>query len=152
MAEQKPTSNVLVGKQWFRTPQEAETYRRRLIEPSFVYFIQRGLAGAIKIGYAKDPAHRLRDLQVGADKPLMLVAVVPGGIDLERALHREFTGARLTGEWFRPVPSLLARIRELTGNTRIRRHSAGCVMDDTRPPKPKAYWIRRRQAFKDYET
>src|ERR1035437_7766886 len=49
----------------------------------WVYFIQAGSEGPIKIGIADSPALRLRELQTGNHLPLTLLKAVPGGKDLE---------------------------------------------------------------------
>lgn len=69
---------------------------------SFVYFIQAGQRGPIKIGKANDVEKRLAALQVGNPVRLEIIGV----IECERAhrkeaeLHRKFSGSRLDGEWF----------------------------------------------------
>lgn len=73
-----------------------------------VYFIRAGAVGAIKIGTTRGNPHaRLRDLQTGNPEPLVLLAAMPGGPDVERGLHERFADSRLTGEWFRPTERLL---------------------------------------------
>src|ERR1035437_9781756 len=66
----------------------------------WVYFIQAGSEGPIKIGIADSPALRLRELQTGNHLPLTLLKAVPGGKDLETELHRELAAYRLCREWF----------------------------------------------------
>lgn len=65
----------------------------------WVYFISSG-QGAIKIGWAKDPDKRLRQLQIGTPKPLRLVGVIAGSQMVERLIHKDLALARLRGEWF----------------------------------------------------
>jgi hypothetical protein len=79
-----------------------------------VYFIEAVGAGRIKIGHARDPQARLRELQTGSAYTLRLMAMVPGGMALERALHRRFADLRLAGEWFHATPPLLAEIAAIT--------------------------------------
>lgn len=78
----------------------------------FVYFIQAGEAGPIKIGWTKSVPARFSALQAGNAEPLRLLAVLPGRISYERALHSRFAGLLIRGEWFRPDKGLLAFIRE----------------------------------------
>lgn len=118
---------------------------------SYVYFIQRGQAGSIKIGYGKNPAKRLRDLQVGSDRELRLIGVTPGGVALERTLHQEFAELRLSGEWFRADASLSRRIRELTGaspDSKLR--SPVSVMEEADPPGPLTIARRRAAALASF--
>lgn len=79
----------------------------------WVYFIQSGDDGPVKIGVAIDPADRLATLQQGNPTPLRLLAVYRGFPFEERQLHEEFAGERLTGEWFRPAAGLLATAEAL---------------------------------------
>lgn len=70
--------------------------------PGFVYFIQAGNAGPIKIGWAlNDVVGRLAVLQIGSWEELRLLGVIPGSQEDERRLHASFAHARIRGEWFR---------------------------------------------------
>jgi Meiotically up-regulated gene 113 len=76
-----------------------------------VYFVQVGEDGPIKIGHTFRPIEeRLRDLRNASPYRLRLLLMLPGQRDDEQALHQRFAAARLEGEWFRPVPELLAFI------------------------------------------
>lgn len=78
-----------------------------------VYFIQAVGGGPIKIGYAANVATRLNALANSSPVVLRVIAVIDGGGRAEEAeLHRRFAAARLHGEWFRPVPELLAYVAE----------------------------------------
>lgn len=77
-----------------------------------VYFIRAG-AGPIKIGFTTDIKRRLPGLQTSTPKRLRVLAVMPGRIGLERAMHQRFQEHRIAGEWFRPAPELLAFIKGL---------------------------------------
>lgn len=75
---------------------------------SFVYFIQAGESPTIKIGFCKgDPSRRLRQLQTSSPARLRLLLAVSGGQRKEQALHRQFAGLRINGEWFRADQALL---------------------------------------------
>lgn len=74
--------------------------------PDKVYFIA-SVDGPIKIGTAVDPDSRLRGLQTASPARLNLLAVIDGGADIERGLHRRFAADRLSGEWFNPSSALL---------------------------------------------
>lgn len=75
-----------------------------------IYFIQMGEDGPIKIGKADDPRQRLNSLQIGCPVALTLLGVLDGDVEREADLHAGFDDARLRGEWFSPVPDLLALI------------------------------------------
>lgn len=80
----------------------------------WVYFVQRGHGGAIKIGSADNVAARIRALQTGSDCQLTLLheCLEAPGLT-ERALHTKFKHLRLAGEWFKGEPALLAFIDSL---------------------------------------
>jgi hypothetical protein len=82
-------------------------------DKDFVYFIQEGDGGPVKIGRSFDPTGRLRKLATGSSKPLALLGVVEGGWQ-ERDLHKQFSHLRVSdnSEWFNPGLDLLAFIRE----------------------------------------
>jgi hypothetical protein len=80
-----------------------------------VYFIQSGYSGYIKIGSSADPQARLATLQTGASIKLRLLAVIPGGINEERALHSELASLRVMGEWFQNA----AEIHAVMGNAAL---------------------------------
>lgn len=69
-----------------------------------VYFISGG--GMIKIGYAKDPAKRLSELQTASAIELVLIGSMPGSVALEKYLHKRFSRLRERGEWFHAAPAL----------------------------------------------
>lgn len=71
-----------------------------LEHPLFVYFIQAD-DGPVKIGKAHDPIGRLRELQCGNPRPLVIRALVLASIELEEYLHRTWGQfAHVRGEWF----------------------------------------------------
>ncbi len=75
-----------------------------------IYFIQDTKSRAIKIGTSRNPVARLKELQTAHAHPLVLLAVMDGGVVEERELHQKF--ARLHGEWFEPTPELNVFVRE----------------------------------------
>ena len=75
---------------------------------TYVYFIEEVRSkggGPVKIGVAKDPNKRLKNMQVGNASHLQLITSI-GPIErkqafrIERALHKYFQGLRIDGEWF----------------------------------------------------
>jgi T5orf172 domain len=83
-----------------QAPQQLEFWREHLPDTRFVYFIQAGDTGPVKIGLANTPEERARTLQTGNHRELHLRHVVPGSGDVERQLHDRFAAARIRGEWF----------------------------------------------------
>lgn len=74
-----------------------------------IYFVEGG--DLVKIGMAEDVPARVARMQTGSPIPLRLLGYVPGGRDVERALHRRFRDLRVRGEWFRRVDELHAYIK-----------------------------------------
>lgn len=93
----------------------------------WIYFLQSGDPGPIKIGYtSRNVFARLDVLQVGNPEPLKLLRSVPGTQDDEQQLHRRFSGLLVRGEWFRPEPELLAFIDGISlGYRDIAPHDTG---------------------------
>lgn len=77
---------------------------------SWVYFA--GAGDRIKIGWSRQVAQRLAQLQTGNAAAIQLLGVLPGARSKERALHARFAAARVSGEWFEATPELLAYITE----------------------------------------
>jgi hypothetical protein len=105
-------------KRYNNTEKQLELIEWRAKKPKkslegFIYFIQGEYGGAIKIGYSKDPARRLTDLQTGYPDTLKILLLIPGDNKMEYALHKELEGSRLKGEWFRPDKCVLDRIKDL---------------------------------------
>jgi len=73
---------------------------------SYVYFIRAGSHGPIKIGLAAHVGRRMRTLQTASPMELELIGAIPGGLKLEKAIHRRLEHFRLHGEWFRPTPEV----------------------------------------------
>jgi hypothetical protein len=76
-----------------------------------VYFIAEGARGAIKIGVTDDPAKRLAALQIGNSRPLRCLGLIDGDAYVESQWHRRFAGQRISGEWFKRTPELVAAIK-----------------------------------------
>lgn len=76
-----------------------------------IYFIRDD--GYIKIGLSADPWRRLASFQTSHHNELELLAVMPGGADLEAGLHRAFAQYAKRGEWFEESPALLTFIETI---------------------------------------
>jgi hypothetical protein len=77
---------------------------------SKLYAIEAGRGGPIKIGVARNPEKRLKELQTGNPHRLNILSVAPDGW-MERHMHWRLREARMHGEWFRPT----ARVRRALG-------------------------------------
>lgn len=87
---------------------------RSLENPSFVYFTGEADNGALKIGVAKDPVQRLRQMQTGNPRRLKVERVLLGNRDIEALFqqmwrHRAIRSPTATNpdggpgtEWFEP--------------------------------------------------
>lgn len=78
----------------------------------YVYFLQAEQGGLIKIGKADNPASRVATIRRMSPVPLRILAITPGGYELEQKLHRRFAESRAHGEWFCPTSELLSLIKE----------------------------------------
>ena len=75
-----------------------------------IYFIAEGARGAIKIGLTDDPARRLATLQIGNSRPLRCLGLIYSPQHTEGAWHHRFAAQRISGEWFKRTPELVAAI------------------------------------------
>lgn len=70
----------------------------------WLYFVQMGDSGPIKVGRAVYPLKRLAELQTGNPVPLRLLAASEGGGRLEAGVHRALWEGRIgETEWFEPM-------------------------------------------------
>lgn len=79
----------------------------------WIYFVRQGMEGPIKIGRAWNVDRRIKHMQTANPYQLQLLAKIPLEADAEEKLHLRFAAHQLIGEWFRPVPELLAYVREI---------------------------------------
>lgn len=82
-------------------------------DPCSIYFIQCETTGLVKIGMAGDARSRFSSIQSGSPTILTLKASFEGRRADEAALHERFREHRDHGEWFKPVPDLLAYIADV---------------------------------------
>jgi hypothetical protein len=80
--------------------EQLDFWQERVEAQRFIYFVQQGTRGPVKIGIANDPLARRSKLQTGNPQELHLRHVVPGDRALEHDLHHRFREARIRGEWF----------------------------------------------------
>lgn len=92
-------------------PPRKKLPRRPTDKSSHVYFVRGG--DMIEVGLAKDPAQRLRDLQVGSPLRLEILATIRGSLAVEKGIHARFKDLRSHGEWFRAEPPILEFIEEM---------------------------------------
>ena len=85
----------------------ASVLEARRTTGGYVYFVQCGTDGPIKIGYTSDPAKRLSGLQVGSPEQLYMLGAVRARREVEGALHQALSKYRIGGEWFEPSAAIL---------------------------------------------
>jgi hypothetical protein len=87
-----------------------------LPKEKYVYFIQEGDYGPIKIGYSEDPLARLSQCQTGNPRKLILLKTLKGGRVLEKKLHKKYAQYNICGEWFSPAIPILKLIEKIAGD------------------------------------
>lgn len=80
--------------------------RRTKKRQCYVYAALRPDTAEVKIGYAENVTRRFIGLQCGSATLLSLVAVIPGGQEVEEEIHARFAVHRIRGEWFRYAPEI----------------------------------------------
>jgi Meiotically up-regulated gene 113 len=65
----------------------------------FVYLMKAGQF--YKIGFSTSIYKRIRQLETASSESVQLIAVAPGGRQLERKLHHEFRNSHVRLEWFK---------------------------------------------------
>lgn len=129
-----------------------------------IYFAHADELNRVKIGFAADPWKRLSKMQSDSPCALALVAICPGDVADEQALHTRFASDRLRGEWFgysasirahvatlptpiRPQPERTVQtVSELVG---ISQSYASMILSGARtPPKNLAIFMFRRTLWK----
>lgn len=66
--------------------------------PYSVYFLS--LENRIKVGISEDVTQRVKTLECASGSAIQLLGSIPGGRDLEQAIHKRLQNRRLRGEWF----------------------------------------------------
>lgn len=102
-------------------PENRQRFLAQPHEAGFVYFIQMGEGGPIKIGWTRDPWQRIHELQTAQPYRLRLLGVIEGDRHTERRLHRELAEHRVRGEWFKSAPDVLAKLDAEGSRVRARR-------------------------------
>lgn len=76
-----------------------------------VYFIKSG--DLIKIGCSANISKRMADIQTWSPYKLELLAIMPGNVRVENALHSYFEDEWSHAEWFHPSARLLEMIDQI---------------------------------------
>lgn len=105
----------------------------------FVYVIQQGPDGPIKLGCAVDPGARLASMQSGNPDKLALLGVCRGNRGVERMLLTTFIRHRIRGEWFSPAREILDFAETLPSWESVK---SGGDCPAIRTPAEKAQYLR----------
>lgn len=111
-----------------------------------VYFVKPvGMAGPIKIGRTYLPiATRLS--QMASNSPLSLELIHVVASDKEHAIHCHFADAHSHGEWFHPIPRLLAAIEALKAGKAVEDAiDLADIRGNIRRGAVVAAWARKRE-------
>lgn len=84
-----------------------DEWSRRCPNDTWLYFIQAG-SGPVKIGVARNPIERIATLQTAHYERLRILGCMWSSRSYEGHLHRRFAAHRVSGEWFAPVPEIIA--------------------------------------------
>ena len=86
------------------------------MDEKHIYLIHQWGSAFYKIGQAKDPASRLKDLQIASPQILELIYTSDGetiGCDsLESSLHEKFKDFHVRGEWYEFPLKLLDWVKD----------------------------------------
>jgi T5orf172 domain len=77
-----------------------------------IYFIQGKITKRIKIGFSKNPAQRIKQLQTPVAEDYEILLILPGEYKSESFFHKYFSEFRVKNEWFEPSSKLLEAIKE----------------------------------------
>ena len=83
----------------------------------YVYAISDG--SYIKIGISKNPQQRIKQLNTGNVKKLVLLGYFKGGRELEKHIHYKFRTVRYNSEWMNPSDELVNYLNKKFDNTYI---------------------------------
>lgn len=99
------------------------------MKAAYVYFIQEGDDGPIKIGIAFDPFQRLGNMQVGNSRPLKLLHCLSDHGATEGRIQGIFEDSHLRGEWYNPTDDLLTFIADIKTKTdgRVRQYISRAI-------------------------
>lgn len=79
----------------------------------YLYAVQVGASGPIKIGFTTQPRERIATIQDFCPWPLRTLFIVPGSILNEAWVHSQCGAARLKAEWFKATPAVRALLAEI---------------------------------------
>ena len=81
----------------------------------YIYFIQQGDDGPIKIGYSTDVTERIRRMRTCSPYEIYIRLVISGNLDFEKNIHKKFKKYKMRGEWFQNTKEIREYIKSLGG-------------------------------------
>jgi hypothetical protein len=103
----------------------------------YIYFVQAGETGPIKIGCSQSPRNRLGELQIAHYKTLRLLGWIEHSDILENQLHIEFEDDRIRGEWFHPTKQVINKITELLDGKLLKEALPVLPLKNLKLPPPR---------------
>jgi hypothetical protein len=116
----------------------------------WIYFLQFGNEGPIKVGRSSDPGARAQELNVASPVELVLLGAMrtTNAVCEERTLHERLAAFYVRGEWFERA-AVLAEMKRLAGRIvrRVELPVSGLRMAAIRADKKTlASWARKAKA------
>jgi hypothetical protein len=122
-------------------------------DQGFVYVARAERSGLVKIGHSHNVSGRLRSLKASAREPIVLLAVLRGWRDTERALLARVKAHRVTvkgnSEWHVPHPEVEALIASLPTEARVNIHTGPHRHSNAAPKRPRAEVQAERERLAD---
>jgi hypothetical protein len=78
----------------------------------YVYFVQLGNSGDIKIGFSTNIKKRMHTLQTSTPENIQLLGFIAGELPTEKMIHEKFRMLRKKGEWFQCHSSIIEFLNE----------------------------------------
>ena len=85
---------------------KAKTKAKPQTKTQYLYLMQSGINGPVKVGVASDVEARRRQLQTGNPFHISIISTIPDAAQREFELHDLFGHFRLEGEWFEPIQEI----------------------------------------------
>lgn len=113
------------------------------MDDGFVYFAHayRWDQLLYKVGFSKNPTWRIEQLSTKAS-PLCAIAIVPGPIEAEQALHEMLKAYQVFNEWYR----IGRRVHRIISYCRDNGELPPCVLEAGQK------WLSVRDAKREYQT
>lgn len=81
------------------------------LQGDYIYFV--ATQGMVKIGFSSMILDRVSKLSAQSPSRIRFLAALPGGRNIEKALHEMFADDRVKGEWFKHSPAIREVVKAL---------------------------------------